>query len=98
MLGCVGIGRFGIVDEENVALAADLLHAMSEPRERAQSFLQDILVHAERESGGRSSCGILPVMRAAERTDPAELCELGARTALGTPNLFMVVIEPVGQR
>ena len=39
MRGGIGIGAFGIIDEQHVAAAADLLHAMREAGKAAQAVL-----------------------------------------------------------
>ena len=45
----VRIGALGIVDEQHVAAAADLFHAMRETREAAQAVLQRFAFDAERQ-------------------------------------------------
>ena len=38
----VGIGALGVVDEQHVAAAADLLHAVRETGKAAQALLQHV--------------------------------------------------------
>ncbi len=69
----IGIGGLGIVDEQNGAAPADFLHAVREPRERAQACLDRRGLEAERQRGGRGAGGILRIVQAAQRADAAKL-------------------------
>ena len=75
----IGIGGFGIVDEENGAAAADFFHAMREPRERAKPGLDRRRLEAERQRRGRGAGGVLRVVQAAQRADAAKLGDLRQR-------------------
>ncbi len=81
MRGGIGIGALGVVDEQHIAAAADLLHAVRQPRKAAQAVLQDIGGDAHRERAGRGAGRVLRIVQAAQRADAAELCDFAARAA-----------------
>src|SRR6185312_8905399 len=61
--GCgVGICRFRIIDEQYVALAANLLHPMSQAGKSSQAFSNSIRIAAERDASGKRAGGILGIV------------------------------------
>ena len=79
----IGVGALGIVDEQHVAAAADLLHAVRETGKAAQAVLQHFGGDAERQRAGGGAGRILRVVQAAQRTDAADPRDLAARAAGG---------------
>ena len=80
------------------ALAADLLHAVGEPGERAQPALDLLGRHAERERGAAGAGGVLRIVHAAQRADAAELRDAARGAARRQHDLPGLDIEPVGER
>ena len=98
MRGRVRIGALGVVDEQHIAAAADLFHAVRETGKAAQAVLQDFGDDAERERAGRGAGRILRIVQAAQRADAADPRDLAARAAGSAPDDFMLDIDAVGQR
>ena len=94
----VGIGALGIVDEQHVAAAADLLHAVGEAGKTAQAVLQHLGGDAERQRAGGGAGGILRIVQAAQRADAADPRDLAAGAAGGAQDHFALDIDAVGQR
>ena len=94
----VRIGALGVVDEQHVAAAADLLHAVREAGKAAQAVLQDFGADAERQRAGRGAGRVLRVVQAAQRADAADPRDLAARAAGGAHDGFALDIDAVGQR
>ena len=94
----IRIGALGIVDEQHVAAAADLFHAMRQTGKTAQAVLQDFGRDTERQRAGGSAGGILRVVRPAQRTDAADPRDLAARAPRGAPDGFALDIDAVRQR
>ena len=92
----IGIGALGVVDEQHIAAAADLLHAVRETGKAAQAVLQGFAGDAERQRAGRSAGGILRVVQAAQGSDAADPRDLAARAAGGAPDDFALDIDAVG--
>src|SRR5579863_1460102 len=93
----VRIGTLGVVDEQHLAAAADLLHAVGEAGKAAQSVLQDLGADAERQRAGRGACRVLGVMQPAERTDAADPRDLAPRRAGRKQDGFTLDIDAVWQ-
>src|SRR6266849_8518954 len=94
----IGIGALGIVDEQHVAAAADLLHAVREAGKAAQAVLQNFGTDAKRQRARRRARGILRIVPAAQGTDAADPRYLAARAAGWAHGGFMLDRETVGQR
>ena len=74
LLGGVGVGRLGIVDEQHAPDAADLLHAVREAGEAAQSPRGSRpRLDAERAHRGDGGRRVLRIVRAAQRADAGEV-------------------------
>ena len=76
----IGIGGLGIVDEQHVALAADLLHAMRKSGKRPQALLDRLRGEPQRERRAGRAGGVLRVVAAAQRADAAEMRDRLARS------------------
>ena len=98
MRGGIGIGALGVIDEQHVAAAADLLHAVRQPRKAAQAILQRLGADAGRQRASRGAGRILRIVQAAQRTDAAEFCDFAARAAGRLHDDFALDIDAVGQR
>ncbi len=98
MRGGVRIGALGVVDEQHVAAAADLLHAVRQAGKAAQGVLQHVAVDAERQRAGRGAGRVLRIVQAAQRADAADPRHLAARAARRAQNGFALDIDAVGQR
>src|ERR1700722_18134122 len=94
----IRVGALGIIDEQHVAAAADLLHAMRQTRKTAQAVLQGFGGDTERQRAGRRAGRILRIVQAAERTDATDDSHLAARAAGGAPDDFALDIDAVGKR
>src|SRR3974377_2092776 len=71
--GAIGISSFRVVDEQNVSLAANLLHAVGETGERDQPRLDGRQIEPERDASGHRAGSVLCVVRAAQTADAGEL-------------------------
>src|SRR5947199_8986532 len=91
-------GALGIVDEQHVAAAADLLHAVRETGKAAQAVLQGLRTDADRQRASRSASRILGVVQAAQGTDAADPRDLAPRPAGGAPDDVALAIVAVQQR
>ena len=96
--GGVRIGGLGVVDEQHVSLASDLLHAVREPGKRPQPLLDRFRRQAERERGAGRAGGVLRVVHAAQRADPAERGDGARAAAVRLHDLLGLHIEAVGER
>lgn len=70
MRGRVGVGALGIIDEQHVAAAADLLHAMGEAGKAAQAILKHVEADAHGERSGGGAGRVLRVVEAAQQPMP----------------------------
>ena len=77
----VRIGALEVVDEQHIAAAADLLHAVRQTGKAAQRRLAGLFDDAERERAGRGAGRILRIVQAAQRADAADPRDLAARAA-----------------
>src|SRR5213076_1012647 len=94
----IRIGALGIVDEQHVVAAADLLHAVRETGKAAQAVLQGLGTDAYRQRASRSASRILRVVQPAQGTDAADPRDLAPRPAGGAPDDFALDIDAVRQR
>src|SRR5258708_35721967 len=94
----IRIGALGVVDEQHLAAAADLLHAVGEARKTAQTTLQNLEADTERQRARRGAGGVLRVVQPAQRTDAADCRDLAARATGGTNDPFALDIDAVGKR
>src|SRR3984957_18855035 len=94
----IRVGALGVVDEQHVAPAADLLHAVRETGKAAQSVLQGFAGDAERQRGARRASRVLCIVQAAQRTDAADRRDLAAHASGRAPDDFVIDIDAVRQR
>ncbi len=94
----VRIGALGVVDEQHVAAAADLLHAVRETGKLRRPSCRIVRSTSHRQRAGRGAGRVLRVVQAAQRADAAESCDFAARAAGGAHDGFALDIDAVGQR
>src|SRR5882672_11558477 len=94
----VRIGALGIVDEQHVAVAADLLHAVRETWKTAQAALQDFVRDTERQRAGGSASRILGVVQTPQGADTTNPRDLAAGAPRGAPDNLTLDIDAVRQR
>src|SRR5258708_16570536 len=94
----VRIGALGIVDEQHVAAAADLLHAVRETWKTAQAALQDFARDTERQRAGGSASRILRVVQTAQGADTTNPRDLAPGAPRGAPDDLTLDIDAVRQR
>src|SRR5580700_9991845 len=94
----VRICALGIVDEQHMAAAADLLHAVREAGKAAQTVLQHALADAERQRAGRGTGRILRIVQPAQRADAADPRDFAARAAGRAQDGFVLDIDAIGER
>src|SRR5437764_2888162 len=68
----IGVGGLGIVDEEDRAAAADLLHSVREARKGSQRALDRVRRQSERQRRGGGAGGVLRIVDSAQRADAAD--------------------------
>ena len=78
----IRIRGFRVIDEQHAPDAADLLHAMREPRKRREALLDFRGRQAERQRGARGAGGVLRVVQPAQRADAAQIGD-GTRVSAG---------------
>ncbi len=97
----VGIGRLGIVDEEDAAAPADLLHAVRQAGEALQAPDDGLPVEAERAGHRHRRGGVLGIVGAAQRADAGKAGDprrgaVGDRDDIGTGGIDAVGQRPAG--
>src|SRR3954471_14108272 len=94
----ISIGTLGVVDEQHIADAPDLLHAMRKTGKAAQTLLQQVATDTERERRGRGTGCILRVVQTAQRADAGNGCDLAAYATLCAHDRVVLDIHTVGDR
>src|ERR1700722_8845861 len=98
MRGRIRIGALGVVDEQHLAAASDLLHAVRETRKAAQRALQDVAGDPERQRAGGGAGRVLRIVQTAQRTDTADARDVAPRAPGSAPDGFVFDIDAVRQR
>ena len=76
LLGGVGVGGLGVVDEQNPPLPPHLLHAVGEAGERGEPARDLLGAEAQRARRGEGEGRVLAVVRAAQRRRDTQIDEL----------------------